>query len=286
MPWEGGKKAWQDELFVLETPEGQWRQAGRLPRPLGYGVSASFRGELICVGGSDATRHYADAFRLRWSEGRLAAESLPSLPIALANMSGTLVAGELYVACGVEGPGEDRATRRAFVLGLEAREPTWREIEPLPGVPRLLATAASHHGAFYVLGGVALESEGQGKSKRAYLRDAYCYRKEQGWSRIADLPEPNAAAPSPAPVVNSHILLLSGDDGSGAGFKSLEKHPGFVKTVSSFDTSVRQWSSAGDVPCSRVTTPCVEWRGRFVVASGEVRPGVRSPEVWSFVNTR
>ena len=31
------------------------------------------------------------------------------------------------------------------------------------------------------------------------------------------------------------------------------------------------------------TVPCVEWRGRLILPSGEVRPGVRSPDTWSFV---
>src|SRR6187549_1212241 len=39
MPWEGGKKVWNDRIWVLEKPDGQWREAGRLSRPLAYGVS-------------------------------------------------------------------------------------------------------------------------------------------------------------------------------------------------------------------------------------------------------
>src|SRR5690554_4213129 len=25
MPWEGGAKAWHDEIYVLDSPEGAWR---------------------------------------------------------------------------------------------------------------------------------------------------------------------------------------------------------------------------------------------------------------------
>ena len=34
MPWEGGKKVWLDRVWVLEKPDGVWREAGKLPRPL------------------------------------------------------------------------------------------------------------------------------------------------------------------------------------------------------------------------------------------------------------
>src|SRR5215211_7728693 len=54
MPWEGGQKVWHDRVWVLESPEGLWREAGTLPRALGYGVSVTWRGSMVCVGGSDA----------------------------------------------------------------------------------------------------------------------------------------------------------------------------------------------------------------------------------------
>src|SRR5688572_7918347 len=35
-PWEGHPKVWHDRIFVLERPDGQWRQADdTLPRALG-----------------------------------------------------------------------------------------------------------------------------------------------------------------------------------------------------------------------------------------------------------
>src|SRR4051794_34706734 len=61
-PWEGGKKVWYDTVYVLEQPGGEWKVGGRLPRPLGYGVSVTHGGAVICVGGSDAERHYAEVF--------------------------------------------------------------------------------------------------------------------------------------------------------------------------------------------------------------------------------
>lgn len=281
MPWDGGKKVWRDTVFVLEQPDGHWRKAGQLPRPLGYGVSVSHQDAVICVGGSDATRHYADAFRLRWRGGQLVIEALPALPIPLANMSGAAVSNTLYIAGGTKIPGEQWATNRFFALDLDESQPAWRELETIPGPPRLLTAAAMHNGAFYLLGGVALEPNAARKTTRVYLREALCYRPGDGWTRLADFPKPSVAAPSPAPVVAGRILLLAGDDGSRADFTPLDQHPGFPTTILAYDPALRRWSEAGEVPAPRATVPCVEWRGMFVVPSGEVRPGVRSPEVWS-----
>jgi len=50
-PWEGGAKVWYDTVYVLESPSAKWQVAGNLPRPLGYGVSVTHNGGLICAGG-------------------------------------------------------------------------------------------------------------------------------------------------------------------------------------------------------------------------------------------
>ncbi len=87
-PWEGGQKVWYDKVFVLDKPDGKWQVAGMLPRPLGYGVSVNYRNSVVCVGGSDAERHYADAFRLKWQSGKLTITELPPLPRPIANACG------------------------------------------------------------------------------------------------------------------------------------------------------------------------------------------------------
>jgi len=281
-PWDGGTKIWHDRVWVLEAPGGQWREAGRLPRPLAYGVSVSLPDGVICVGGSDASAHHPDVFRLSWTPGGLRTQPLPPLPIALANACGALVGATLYVGTGSEAPGERKATNRAFALDLAADPPGWWELPPLPGRGRLLTTAATHEERWLVFGGAALEPSADGTPKREYLREAWSYHADHGWRRLADLPRPRVAAPSPAPWVNGRLLLLSGDDGTLAGFTPLEKHPGFPKAVVGYDPVRDRWHEVGVTPAPRVTVPCVEWRGRFVLPSGEVRPGVRSPEVWSF----
>ena len=76
-PWDGGKKAWTDRVFVLDKPGGIWKEAGKVPRPLGYGVSVTHGTGVVCVAGCDADRHYADAFRLDWKDGKLTTTPLP-----------------------------------------------------------------------------------------------------------------------------------------------------------------------------------------------------------------
>jgi N-acetylneuraminic acid mutarotase len=113
LPWQGGTKVWHDTVFVLEKPDAAWKVAGQLPRPLGYGVSLSTRDGVICLGGSDAQRHYADVFLLRWESGELKTAPLPSLPKSCSNLCGALLGNTIYVAGGIETPTWSPCRRRA-----------------------------------------------------------------------------------------------------------------------------------------------------------------------------
>jgi N-acetylneuraminic acid mutarotase len=280
-PWEGGRKVWYDTVFVLERPAGEWKVAGKLPRPLGYGVCATHGPGVVCVGGSDADRHHADAFRLDWTGGKLVTTKLPSLPKPVANACGALVGGTLYVAGGQEKPDSGDTLSAVWTIDLSAREPEWKRIGDCPGGGRMLAVAAGFDGAFWLAGGVDLVAGSGGTVERRYRKDAYRHDPGTGWKRIADLPRPVAAAPSPAPADAAGFFVLGGDDGSQVGVEP-GRHRGFGKIVLRYDPETGKWVEGGELPAPRVTAPCVRWDGRWVVPGGEVRPGVRSPEVWSW----
>jgi glycerophosphoryl diester phosphodiesterase/N-acetylneuraminic acid mutarotase len=277
-PWEGGAKRWTDRVFVLEKPGGTWKVAGTLPRPLGYGVSVTHRGAVVCVGGGDAERHYADAFKLEWRDGRLVTSKLPPLPKALANCSGALVGDVLYVAGGIEKPDSVATERAGYALDLSTPEARWQELPPCPGGGRMLALAAAFDGAFYLAGGADLVAAG-GKVERRYRTDAYRYTPAGGWKRVADLPAALVGAPSPAPADARGFFALGGDDGTQVA-AAPDGHRGFRTAVLRYDAARDVWAEMGELPAPRVTTPCVRWGEWWVVPGGEVRPGVRSPEVW------
>jgi len=281
-PWEGGTKVWHDMVFILEKPDGAWKTAGRLPRPLGYGVSLSTKDGVVCIGGSDAQQHYADVFLLRWENGEIKTSPLPSLPKPCANLSGALLGNTIYVAGGIETPASTNALKTFWSLDLNAAQPRWQELEAWPGPARMLAVAAVQDKSFFLASGTELTGDAQGKPVRSYLNDAYRYQPGRGWKRVADLPRAAVAAPTPAPALGqSTFLVLGGDDGSLVNFQPLDQHPGFPKTILAYHTITDTWKPLGEMPAAQVTTTLARWNGGWVMPTGEVRPGVRSPAVWS-----
>ncbi len=280
-PWEGGAKVWHDGVFSLDDPQAQWKRIGKLPRALGYGIAVTTREGIVCVGGSDAERHHREVFLLEMRDGQLEFKDLPALPIPVANGAGALLEGTILVFGGSDQPGETSALNRLFAYDLKAAASEWRELEACPGPGRFLPAAAVVNGVFYVMGGAGLEAK-NGQAIRAYLHDAWSYRPGEGWRRCADLPRPVVAAPSPAPVNNGQIYLIGGDDGARKDFQPVSRHPGFAKSILQYNAKADAWSSAGETPAPRAVLPAVLWRGRWIMPNGEARPGVRSPEVWSF----
>lgn len=278
-------KVWHDRVFVLEKPDGDWKTGFKLQRALGYGISVSADDSVLCFGGSDAIKHYADGFRLQWTNGRLVTTSLPSLPKPCANACGALVGRMLYIAGGIETPTSTTAMHTFWSLDLDAREQGWRELDPWPGAGRMLAVAGALGDAFYLFSGASLTAGADGKPVRSYLRDAYCYRPGEGWKRLAEMPRAAVAAPTPALATKAQLFVFSGDDGANVTFQPVINHPGFPRTTLAYDSIKDAWSETGSVPFSRATAPTVRWGSRFVIPNGEVRPRLRTPEVWSFGST-
>jgi SSS family solute:Na+ symporter len=299
-PWTGGAKVWHNKVYALESVAGQWKIAGTLPRSLGYGVSVSWRDGLICIGGSDVSKHYADVFMLRYINGRIQTESLPMLPKPLANASGVLIGDMLYVAGGTESPAAT-ATESVFWsldLSQSGQHRQWKVLPSWPGPSRMLAVAGTLNGAFYLFSGVELSAGVKDTAAhRVFLKDAYTYLPAKGWLRLADLPEAVAAAPSPAFTTGqSHLMVFGGDHGRYFDQNTVlkEKHPGFSDKVWAYNIITNAWAVVDTIYTHKqenaalhpngsswapVTTPAVVWNGNLVLPTGEVRPAVRTPRV-------
>ncbi|MGB2823209.1 MAG: sodium/solute symporter, partial [Phycisphaerae bacterium] len=311
LPWRGGKKVWWDDAFVLVRDGGgyQWITDPRfkLPRPLAYGAAVSTPDGVVCIGGCDASQCYADVFRLQWvpDRKRLTASELPSLPRPLAFMSAAMVGDVIYVAGGQETMADARATKSFLALDLAAKDDPkafrWRELEPWAGSARILPVVAAQSdgttNCLYLFSGRDV-APGMPAS---LLTDAYRYDPLTGrWRKLADVAPPGEsprcvmAAAGCASGAN-HILIFGGDDGKL--FRRLEdldrrgetaeasgirdNHPGFSRDVLAYHTVTDTYVKAGELPTgSHVTTAAVPWRGSFVIPSGEISPGIRSPRVW------
>lgn len=298
-PWNNGTKTWYDKVFALENPTGSWKEVGKLARPLGYGISLSWKNSVVCLGGGDAESNYNDAFILRYSSGKVETEQLPAMPSSLINGCGALINDVIYVMGGIQTP-TDSTHDNFWSLDLSkpASARAWQVLPSLPGHSRMLAVAGAMDGNVYIFGGIRLVKSAKDSTlSRSYLNDCWKYTPGKGWKKIADLPYALGAAPSPAyNAGQSHLVLFGGDDGSNASKVSELKdaHPGFRNEILAYNTITNAWSTMGALAVDKkpdaitnphgsvyapVTTPLVTWNNNIVLAGGEARPAVRSNKV-------
>lgn len=278
-PWTGSVKAWTDQIFVLENPNGQWKEAGKLPQKLGYGVSINYKNSLILLGGSNEKGHHADVLMLNYKNGEIEISNLPKLPQPIANTCGVLLGDVIYVMGGIGSPDAKTAGTNFWALDLAADQKKWKVLETWPGAGRMLSVAGAKNGSIFLFSGVELV-EGQ----RKYLTDAYKFSPTTGWKKIANLPSSVAAAPTPAFAFGEEqLMIFGGDDGLEAPNAAIlkEKHPGFSKQILSYNDKANCWTKAGEVSTTwaPVTTTLTVWKGNIILPGGEVRPATRTPMV-------
>lgn len=279
------QKTWWDTIHVLPRADAAWQSPGRLARPLGYGAAVTWEEGVILIGGCDAQAHYADVTVLKWLDGQIQTTPLPSLPTPCAYGAAAVLGQTVYVAGGQDSPQATGAMSNFWALDLSRPDQPWQILTPWPGPERILPVVAAQDGAFFVVSGCQLIVNDRQEVSRRYLADGYRFTPDPKdplrgtWKRIADLPEPVAAAPSPAPAVGqTHFLVLGGDHGryAGSSFAPPGAHPGFGRTVLAYHTTTDTWAQFGTLPAGHVTTTAVVWDQRLVIPSGEIRPGVRS----------
>ncbi len=290
-PWEGGEKIWYDHIYVLENEKTAWIKAEqKLPNPLGYGVSVTYKDQVLLVGGSDADKHYSQVIGVKYKDGKVSIENnYPDLPVPLAMMSGTLVGNTIYIAGGMETP-TGPPTKHFFALDLSQSQDSrrWEELTAWPGLERILSVAGAKDKKFYLFSGIYSFEDEEGKADRTILTDAYVFDPEENtWASLPEMPRGVAAAPNPAPIMGlNHILFPGGLDAERATHPDPKTHPGFLEDILSYNTLSKTYVSVGTMPpgSSRLTLPSTKWNETWVIPNGESGPGVRSPEVYSISN--
>lgn len=285
MPWDGGKKVWHERIFVLDLtkPGSSWNPGGKLPSRNGYGVSLTVEEGILIIGGSDDAGHLAEVHLMTLGENQQAVfRPLPALPEPLAQMCGAAVGRRIHLCGGIPSPSSTSASNQHWVLDLDATESGWLKAPPLPAAGRILATAAAVNHQFVIAGGCSLAPDTAGKATRTYLTDAWKFA-DGNWTRLAEMPRASVAAASPAPVMGDSFFMVSGDDGKQAGLPSPSLHKGFTSEVLCLNLLKNEWIPAGNLSVPPpVTLPTAPWQQGSIFFNGEVKPGVRTPQVFLF----
>lgn len=294
---EGGKKRFYKAIYAAKlNAEGdrlEWKTVGQMPQPAAYGVSVTYENSLIFVGGNNETGGLTTAIRLRPTATGMQQEALPSLPHALDNMAGAVVGHILYV---VGGNCEGVATQKVWSLDLKntAKE-GWKEEPSIPGIARVQPIAAALAGDLLgVWGGFAPKTD----SKAAQLAmNGASYNAGCGtWTA---LPAPTDAlgeevftGGATAIATPQKGVVVVGGVNKDVFLAAINKLPeGYLLHEPEwyrFNNRVLcyrdgAWTQLLQHPSvARAGCALAYWDGWVYVVGGELKPGIRTPEIVRF----
>jgi N-acetylneuraminate epimerase len=289
-PWEGGKKVWYDDIYML-TDENKWIKLDqKLPGRLAYGIAVEYKDEIIIVGGNDENNFHSTVTGLRWNGSAFIFREYPSLPIPLASMGGALVNNLIIVAGGNSGF-QDPPLMTCYALDLAEPSAGWVALPAWPGPARAQAVGGSYRGNFFLFSGEAAGVEVSGVKSRRILMDAYRFLPEKkdgkwtgNWEILPGMPKGASASANPVPVLDQgKFLFWGGVDAEATVQKDPKSHQGIGKRVFMYEADTKTWIYHGveEKFESRVTLPSVLWKDHWLYISGEIKPGIRTNTIIS-----
>jgi N-acetylneuraminate epimerase len=312
MPWEGGKKKYSDEIHVLQKQGGDfiWNKKIQtvLPEPIAYcGVTSTDLG-VVYVGGENENGLSNKAYVLKWKEAvnDIAILSLPQFPSSMMNIALTHIGNVVYAIGGDEAA---KSSNHFYSLDLNILNAAWKELPNLPiALANAVAVVQETKGgtAIFVIGGRSKTASGISDLHNT----TFVFNIEkQTWTRAAIISDgvnsTNFSAGAAVAVGTHSILILGGDN--GVNFHKIEtylsqiaqsdspeekgrliaeknvlntQHQGFYKGMLLYNTVTNTWTKIGELPfLSPVTTPAVLWGKDIVLSNGEIKPGIRTPNI-------
>lgn len=312
MPWEGGKKVFRDEVYVLQKKQDAYEwivsKTPHLKEKTAYGASVSVADGIVCLGGEQENGVSNKAFLMQWdaATSEVISKPLPDMPVALANAGATSIGNIIYI---VGGENNGKPSNQFFALNLSEAAPKW---EILPALPVEMSHSVvvsqnnGKHSQVYVLGGRSATTSGISNLHSSNFTYDPAKKSWQELSNISDGETVTTwSAGTGVASGASYILLTGGDKGNvfhqietfnaqiakaeSAELKQklqaekvvlLTSHQGFSKDIYLYNTITDAWTTIGQLPgAAQVTTTAVKWNNDIFIPSGEIRPGIRTPAI-------
>ena len=308
MPWEGGKKYYSNEIHVLQKKGAQylWEAAVKctLPEAIAYCGNTATDFGVVYAGGENENGLSKHAFLLNWdgAQQQINVKALPDLPFAVTNIGLSQINNVVYA---VGGDLQQQSSKNVFSLDLNQDNPQWKTLPDLP-VALANAVVVAQAGEIYVIGGRTKTASGISDLRHS----VYAYHpQKQSWRSCAAISDgeqkTNFSAGAGVAIGNNLILITGGDN--GAVFHQIEtylskisktgnllekarltaeknslsiNHKGFYKAMLLYNIKTNDWTRLGDLPFpAQVTTTAAKWGEDIILSNGEVKPGVRTPNV-------
>ena len=306
-PWEGGSKTYFDNIYILENNNGNYScrlSEQKLPTALANGCCTSSGQILYCFGGYNGDGRSDTVYSLSLTDDKsIKIDSVSQLP------QGFIPAAAEFLKGGIFLHGSKSGKNMFYRFSPDSGQ--WKELVscPAPLIYEGATLTYQHNGreeALYLIGGRGRTENGTciSSSIWEYLPAHNVWNKKQDIT--ADKKKSGLMYASAVRFGSAHILVFGGDD--GREFLKRERlgqeiaectdpsrqdslkheltqafttHPGFSDKIFAYHTITDTWTEldASGLPFP-VVTGATLLNGKIIIPSGEISPGVRTPDIY------
>ena len=285
---EGGAKRVYADIWALEA--GEWVHAGLLPDSTAYGATFTVDGALVLAGGNVCGVTTDKVYELTLQDGAAVLRALPPLPEPMEQCGWTRDGDRLYLVGGVGTTGVYACTVGEYV---------WTRLADLPE-PLVQPVAFASGGLLYVWGGFnpeTLEVSDKGLVIPTDSSVIPSEAKESPWREAPSIPDGGTFVGATGATLPDGRLAVVGGVNRAIFARALHNTPEdripylskepaeyrFRQAVYAFDPASGAWTLLGADPACALAGPGVAVRpdGGLYVAGGELKPGVRSPKLFT-----
>jgi N-acetylneuraminate epimerase len=309
-PWFGGEKRYHDDIFIFQKDErgkiGNYGKTYKLPFPIAYGASCNTPQGIVCAGGENNHGLSNKVLMIKWDDlvNNISFTNLPPLPFAVANAGITSIGNCIYIAGGELADGVSDVF---LTLDLDDISKGWKNMPKLPyqvSHSVMLSLSNGINNCIYFIGG---RKRNQEDLSTLYSSVFQYDLKINVWAQKESLPYSLSAGTGVLALDGKSIFLFGGDEGETfhkaeslitainhetdplkRDALNLEKiivqtnHPGFSRTVLEYNIQENRFFAIDSIQFDTpVTTTAVVWEDRIVIPSGEIKAGIRTPNILS-----
>lgn len=292
---EGGAKRVYADIWA--QADGEWVHAGVLPDSTAYGATFAVDGALVLAGGNVCGTTTDKVYELTLRDRAAVLRALPPLPVPMEQCGWTRDGDRLYLVGGVGTTGVYACTVGEYV---------WTKLADLPE-PLVQPVAFASGGRLYVWGGfnpetLEVSDKGLVIPTDSSVIPADCSvipaeEPESPWCEAPSIPDGGTFVGATGATLPDGRLVVVGGVNRAIFARALHNTPEdripylskepaeyqFRQAVYAFDPAAGAWTLLGSDPACALAGPGVAVRpqGGLYVAGGELKPGVRSPRIFS-----
>lgn len=262
---EGGKKAFYNDIWKL-SGEG-WTKAGELPEPCAYGAYITTDEGLMILGGANAEGSMDSS----WMVSATGVAELPALPKPLEQAAWCSYDGAIYLAGGLS---DGKPSLEVFKFA----DGSWSAAAMLPR-PLVQGIACADEGRLNIFGGFDPAQKEAVKGGYSFLlADGSMSELSADVTFVGSAALDGLACGGCNAEVFTDALNLSAEKVREYQLQPVEYYKFRGQLL---EYTLSGWNKvAGHPALARAGAALAEYRGGLVSVGGELKPGIRTPEVW------